>query len=260
VIECNDFSNHSSLESHFVSNTPGHYGPTTLITGDDPSRKIPSIQDQYLDAGIGGFYVAGPTLDICNAEPSNFATGNEVLQDFSDGLSQYDNGGDHFAQSALQTTTDTLTIGKTIGWSEPHVLDPFLIDGFGSSSAASSPFDVCIADPSNLATGSALHYNSSNFMPQNLGTEVHLAQFAFHAGPTASTKGELTCPRCGKAFKRKGDLTRHGKSHGLTKFYCVYADCPRRLYTKGFHRKDKLVDHLEFSHKMTKEDARRWAT
>jgi hypothetical protein len=160
----------------------------------------------------------------------------------------------------LQTTTNTLTIDKTIGRNKPHVPDPFLIDGFGSSYAASTPFDVCIADLSNLATGSALHYDSSNFVPQSVGPEVHPAQFASHAAPTASTEAEFTCSSCGKAFKRKGDLTRHGKSHGLTKFYCVYANCPRRVYTKGFHRKDKLVDHLEFSHKMTKEDARHWAT
>jgi Zinc finger, C2H2 type len=193
-------------------------------------------------------------------ELSNLATGNEVFNDSSDWLPQYDNAGVHLSQSALQTTTGMLTIGNTIGWSKPHVLDPFLIAGFGNSYAASSPFGVCNANPSNLATGSALHYNSSNFMPQSIDAEVHLAQPAFHAAPAASTQDEFTCSRCGKAFKRKGDLTRHGKSHGLTKFYCVYASCPRHVYAKGFHRKDKLVDHLELSHKMTKEDARHWAT
>jgi uncharacterized Zn-finger protein len=96
-------------------------------------------------------------------------------------------------------------------------------------------------------------------VPQSVGTEAHLAQFAFHAAPTASTQDEFTCSRCGKAFKRKGDLTRHGKSHDLTKFYCPYENCLRRFYGKGFHRKDKLVDHLESSHKMAKEDARHWA-
>ena len=193
-------------------------------------------------------------------ELSNLATGNEVLNDSSDWLSQYDNAGVHLPRSALQITTDTLTIGEPIGWNKPHVLDPFLIAGFDNYYAASSPFDICNANLSNLATGSALHYNSSNFMPQSIGAEVHLAQSAFHAPPTASTQGEFTCSRCGKAFKRKGDLTRHRKSHSLTKFYCVYASCPRHVYTKGFHRKDKLVDHLELSHKMTKEDARHWAT
>ena len=181
-IECDNFSKHSSLESHLVSNTPGYYGPTALITGDDTSRKPLQIQYPYLDDGIGGIYAAGP------------------------------------------------------------------------------PFDVCNADPSNLATGSALHYNFNNFMPQSVGAEVHLAKFAFHAAPTASTQSEFTCSCCGKAFKRKGDLTRHGKSHGLTKFYCLYGNCPRRVYAKGFHRKDKLVQHLEFSHKMTNEDAKDWAT
>jgi hypothetical protein len=239
-----------------------HYGPTALIADDHSSRKILPIQDPYLDAGIGGSYAVGPPFDICNAELSNLATRNEGLQDFSDcqWLSRHDNAGFHLPQSALQTTTDTLTIGKTIGWNKPHVLDPFLIDGFGSSYAASSPFGICIVDPSNLATGSAMHYDSSNFMPQSVGAEVHLAQSAFHAAPTASTEAEFTCSHCGKAFKRKGDLTRHRKGHGLTKFYCIYANCPRSVYTKGFHRKDKLVDHLESSHKMTKEDAKRWAT
>ena len=177
-------------------------------------------------------------------EPSNLATGIDVLNNFCDWSSQYDNAEIHLAQSALQATTDTLTIG------------------FGGSCVAGSPFDVCNADPSNLATGSALHYNDNdnNFMPQNVGAEVHLAQFAFPAAATASTRGEFTCSRCSKAFKRKGDLTRHGKSHGLTKFYCLYVNCPRHVYSKGFHRKDKLVDHLKLSHKMEKEDVRHWAT
>jgi uncharacterized C2H2 Zn-finger protein len=243
--ECDNFSKHSSPESHFVSNTPGHYGPTALI---DTSRKIPQIQDPYVDAGIGGSCAAGPPFDLCNAEPN------------SDWLSQYDNAGIHLAQSALQTTTDTPTIGKTIGCNKPHVLDPLAIAGFGSSYVAGPSCDVFNADPSNLAAGSALLYNSSGFMPQSVGAEVHLAQFTFQAAPTASAPGEFTCSRCGKAFKRKGDLTRHGKSHGLTKLYCPYANCPRRVYTRGFHRKDKLVDHLEFSHKIKKEDARHWAT
>jgi len=242
-------------EPHFVSNTPGHCSPTALIADDHPSRKILPIQDPYLDAGIGDSFAAGPSFDIFNAEPSNLATRNEGLQDFSDWLSQYDNAGVHLAQPALQTATDTITIGTTIGWNKSHVPDPFLIDDFGSSYAASSPFD-----PSSLATGSALHYDSSNFIPQSVGTEVHFAQFAFHAAPTTSIESEFTCSRCGKAFKRKGDLTRHGKSHGPTTFYCIYANCPRSVYTKGFYRKDKLVDHLESSHKMTKEDAKRWAT
>jgi Zinc finger, C2H2 type len=160
----------------------------------------------------------------------------------------------------LQTTTDTLTVGKAIGWNKPHVLDPFSIDGFESSYETGSPFGIYVADPSNLATGSALHCNSSAFVPQSASTKAHPSQFAFHAAPTASTQDRFTCSRCGKAFKRKGDLTRHGKSHGVTKFYCVYASCPRHAYTQGFYRKDKLVDHLELSHKMTKEDARHWAT
>jgi hypothetical protein len=258
-IECDNFSNHS-LESQFVSNTPGHYCPTALITGGDTSQRTPPIQNPLLDAGIGGSYAAGPPFDICNAEPSNLATRNEVLQDFSDWPSPYGNAGVHFAHSALQTTTATPTIGETIGWNKPHALDPFLIDDFGSSYTSGSPFDICIADPSSLATGSALPYNSSAFVPQSAGTEAHPSQFAFHAAPTASTLDKFTCSRCGKAFKRKGDLTRHGKSHGVTKFYCIYASCPRHVYTQGFHRKDKLVNHLESSHKMTKEDAKHWAT
>jgi uncharacterized C2H2 Zn-finger protein len=256
--ECDNFS-HYSFKSHFVSNTPGHYDPTAFITSDDTSRKIPPIQDPYVSAGVGESYTAGPPFDICNAEPSNLATGNEILQDFSDWLSPYGNAGVHFTRPALQITTDTLTIGGT-SWNTPHVLDPFSIDSFESSYATGSPFSVHIADPSNLATGSALHYNSSAFVPQSAGTEAHPSQFPFHTAPTASTLDKFACSRCGKAFKRKGDLTRHGKSHGVTKFYCIYVGCPRHVYTQGFHRKDKLVDHLESSHKMTKEDAKHWAT
>jgi uncharacterized C2H2 Zn-finger protein len=175
-------------------------------------------------------------------------------------LSPYGNAGVHFTRPAPQITTDTLTIGKTIGWNKPHVLDPFPIDSFENSYTTGSPFGVYIADPSNFATGSALHYNSSAFVPQNAAIETHPSQFTFHAAPKASTLDEFACSRCGKAFKRKGDLTRHEKSHGVTKFHCIYASCPRRAYTQGFYRKDKLVDHLESLHKMTKEDAKHCAT
>jgi hypothetical protein len=104
-----------------------------------------------------------------------------------------------------------------------------------------------------------LHDNSRAFVPQSTGNEAHPSQFAFHTAPTASTQDKFTCSHCGKAFKRKGDLTRHQESHRVTKFYCIYANCARHADTQGFYRKDKLVDHLESSHKMTKEEAKHWA-
>jgi uncharacterized Zn-finger protein len=81
---------------------------------------------------------------------------------------------------------------------------------------------------------------------------------ACHGAVGTEAQDKSTCSHCDKAFKRKGDLVRHEKTHGLTMFYCVFVNCSRRIYTKGFYRKDKLMDHLQTSHKMTREDARYW--
>lgn len=51
-------------------------------------------------------------------------------------------------------------------------------------------------------------------------------------------------PDCRKAFKRKGDLTRHQKLHrGERSFTCTAQEC-----RYSFTRKDKLVDHMRRGH------------
>jgi hypothetical protein len=252
----------------------------------------PPVQGPFLIDGFGRSYAAGFPFDDCIADPSNLTTRSTLNYNSSNLVPQSVGTEVHLAQSAFHAapTASThvqftsshfgdciadpsnLTTGSALNYNSSNLVPQSVgtevhlaQSAFYAAPTASahgqftsSPFGDRIADPSNLPTGSALNYNSSNHMPQIVGTEVRLAQSAFHVAPTASTQGRFTCSSCGIAFKRKGDLTRHQKSHGLTKFYCVYANCPRRVYTKGYHRKDKLVDHLEFSHKMTKEDARRW--
>ena len=51
------------------------------------------------------------------------------------------------------------------------------------------------------------------------------------------------CPKCGKAFSRKGDMRRHAQGHEPPSFWCVVDTC--KFKYKGFCRKDKWVDHLK---------------
>ncbi|KAI4261967.1 MAG: hypothetical protein L6R42_002845 [Xanthoria sp. 1 TBL-2021] len=54
---------------------------------------------------------------------------------------------------------------------------------------------------------------------------------------------------CDKAFVRKGDLSRHLKSHksGPRTHNCLADRCPRKGL-KGFWRADKLKDHMDRKH------------
>jgi hypothetical protein len=60
---------------------------------------------------------------------------------------------------------------------------------------------------------------------------------------------------CKRSFKRKGDLTKHKKKHDPPEHHCPYDLCSR-AFPKGFHLKDKLVDHLVAKHKRIKEEAK----
>jgi hypothetical protein len=68
---------------------------------------------------------------------------------------------------------------------------------------------------------------------------------------------------CGKSFRRKGDLTRHvnGAHCNKSSFLCPFDRCPRSITGNGFHRKDKLIDHLTTAkHGLSREDALYQAT
>jgi hypothetical protein len=59
----------------------------------------------------------------------------------------------------------------------------------------------------------------------------------------------LSCSLCDRTYGRKGDLDRHFRSHFDTdRFYCGVSSC--RFGVRGFHRRDKLEDHLRRGHGM----------
>jgi uncharacterized Zn-finger protein len=81
------------------------------------------------------------------------------------------------------------------------------------------------------------------------------------AGPVTNASGRpahvCNYTGCGKSFKHKGDLTRHNKTHTqLPTFHCYMPLCSRSVFGNGFHRKDKLVAHLEACHKLEHGHAR----
>ncbi|KAL8847645.1 MAG: hypothetical protein Q9221_007333 [Calogaya cf. arnoldii] len=69
------------------------------------------------------------------------------------------------------------------------------------------------------------------------------------SGSTKSADHMCGVEGCGKAFIRKGDLTRHLKSHqgGPRTYPCLAEECPRKGL-KDFWREDKFKDHMERKH------------
>ncbi|KAH7075176.1 hypothetical protein FB567DRAFT_536302 [Paraphoma chrysanthemicola] len=70
-------------------------------------------------------------------------------------------------------------------------------------------------------------------------------------GVSVGPSDRSTCTDCGKRFQRQNDLRRHMLSHQSPQsmHYCRFPDCDRR--TRGFPRKDKLMDHMRKYHKAT---------
>ncbi|PSN64855.1 hypothetical protein BS50DRAFT_575007 [Corynespora cassiicola Philippines] len=54
-------------------------------------------------------------------------------------------------------------------------------------------------------------------------------------------------PKCEKTFKRKSELRRHQLSHSEARYSCPAIDCNRKG-KNGFHREDKLIDHVTQGH------------
>lgn len=74
--------------------------------------------------------------------------------------------------------------------------------------------------------------------------------------PEGSSPFSCKWPSCNwnKPFKTKGDFNRHQLLHGPRKFNCPMDFCARSR--KGFHRKDKLISHLERGHHESKQRAK----
>lgn len=62
----------------------------------------------------------------------------------------------------------------------------------------------------------------------------------------------LECPR---SYSKPGQLRRHMKDHSAKRYYCADPMCPRGLASKGWPRRDKLVDHLFKRHKYERPEA-----
>ncbi len=79
--------------------------------------------------------------------------------------------------------------------------------------------------------------------------------------PSTSRPFKCHFSGCFRAYTRKGDLTRHLRSHATTfTAVCVIDDCPRSHEGRGFPRQDKLIDHLVQGHKMCRDLAKFAAT
>jgi len=71
------------------------------------------------------------------------------------------------------------------------------------------------------------------------------------SAPSLETDTTFICDAEGchsQPFKRRGDLTRHSRIHGSQQRYDCSAQGCDRHGTRGFTRKDKLVDHMLAGH------------
>lgn len=72
--------------------------------------------------------------------------------------------------------------------------------------------------------------------------------------PLLLTRSRHLCAHCNTTFSRPSDLQRHClANHGTPRFNCVVSNCAR--HTKGFSRKDKLMDHLRSCHNIVHKTA-----
>jgi hypothetical protein len=98
--------------------------------------------------------------------------------------------------------------------------------------------------------------NTFNIMAQD--PFAHQQALANHASTprdspatssTTNPSSRVICPVCHASFSRKGDLDRHSRKHANgPRYYCRQPHC--RFGTKGFDRRDKLMDHMRRGHKM----------
>jgi len=99
-------------------------------------------------------------------------------------------------------------------------------------------------------------FNDEQFCTNCRGNAVQDATTSDSTPPEGSDPFLCKWPSCNwnRPFKTKGIFNRHQLLHGSRKFKCPMDFCP--WSRKGFHRKDKLMSHLERGHHKNKQQAK----
>ena len=134
----------------------------------------------------------------------------------------------------LGTTVPPSKISSKLGGNTFLDLDHYPTD-YGLNSLTHEPtFDLAFKNTVQDSVSNTDGAPASNVNPGNT---------------TATDNGRTPCPICPVTVKRKYDLRRHMLKHqdGARKFHCPMTGC-KYQGTRGFGRKDKLVDHIRARH------------
>jgi hypothetical protein len=225
----------SSLkESSVAIGDHHHQQASPTLIGDD------SMLDEYIDPAVlqydnsfdeyGGHDTGYAPLNPRGRSGSNLSSMNDPGQ-----FNAFSNGG---LALALEYAMDTIPNPGTYRSNFDQTPDNQGFDAILGQSDPSLDVDVNFG----LELDLDLSPNASN---SPLASSTQIASPAPDTAAMASpTSTRLTCMDCGKVFKRQRDLQRHRRSHDPTarRFSCPYQGCDR-VGTKGFLRRDKLVEH-----------------
>lgn len=90
--------------------------------------------------------------------------------------------------------------------------------------------------------------SSSNGLPTDIGLGVGPSR-DIAVGPSEPFTRHV-CSTCQQSFSRESDLRRHSAKHkpDAELYHCTFPGCLRSGAGKGFHRADKLRDHMSKRH------------